>query len=270
MRKWVAACALLFSALPLFGQANALPSGNVTVIFRDLLAQIEKIPIFDDHSHPGYADDPDVDAMAAPPGSSALRLRTDNPELIAASKALFQYPYSDNSPDHMRWLIDKKKELKSTEGSQYFDRILDQLGIETVIANRVAMPDYLDRKRFLWAFFVDSFLFPFDNRAIRERNIDEQTYIPLQEKKLQREMKQANLAALPQSLNGYLAFVTRILEEDARTEESRSSLKLPIFARCTSLIRRRCKQQLCMTNTMAGECLPRKSTLFFRTLSSAI
>jgi uncharacterized protein len=216
MRKWAAAFVLLSSALPLLGQADAVPSGNMTSTFRDMLSQIERIPIFDNHSHPGYADDPDVDAMTSPPGSSALRLRADNPELIAASKALFQYPYNDNSPEHMRWLIDKKKELKNREGGQYFDRILDQLGIETVIANRVAMPDYLDRKRFLWAFFVDSFLFPFDNRSIRERNIDEQTYIPLQEKNLQREMKQANLSALPQSLNEYLAFVSRILEENTR------------------------------------------------------
>ena len=216
MKKWAVTCALFSSALPLLAQADALPSGNLAAIFRDLLAQIEKIPIFDDHSHPGYADDPDVDAMTSPPGSSALRLRADNPELIAASKALFQYPYDDNSPEHARWLIDKKKELKSTEeGIQYFDRILDRLGIETVIANRVAMPDYLDRKRFLWAFFVDSFLFPFDNRAIRDRNVDERTYIPMQEKKLQREMKQASLSRLPDSLRDYLSFVTRVMEENA-------------------------------------------------------
>ncbi len=83
-----------------------------------------------------------------------------------------------------------------------------------MLANRVAMPDYLDKKRFLWAFFVDSFLFPFDNRRILERNVDEQTYIPLQEKKLRRELKQAGLTAIPDSLPGYLRFVTHILEQN--------------------------------------------------------
>ena len=185
-----------------------------SAIRRDLLAQIERIPIFDNHSHPGYADDPDVDAMASPPGSSVLRLRPDNPELLTASHALFQYPYEDFSADHARWLINRKSLLKRQQGPAYFDHVLDRLGIETVIANRVAMPEYLDKRRFLWAFFVDSFLFPFDNRQIRERNIDEQTYLPLQEKKLRRELTQAGLSSLPASLEEYLQFISRILTEN--------------------------------------------------------
>jgi hypothetical protein len=76
------------------------------------------------------------------------------------------------------------------------------------------MPDYLDRKRFLWAFFVDSFLFPFDNTNIRMSNADEQVYMPLQEKLLKREFEQAGLQALPDSLDGYLRFVTKVLELD--------------------------------------------------------
>lgn len=175
---------------------------------------INRIPIFDNHSHPGYADDPDVDAMASPPGSAALRLRPENPELVAASKALFAYPYDDYAPGHTRWLIEKKAQLKQQQGVQYFNGILDRLGIETVIANRVAMPPYLDSKRFLWACFVDSFLFPFDNRTLRESNVDEQTYIPLQEKVFRRELAQAGLQSLPGSFHGYLEFVSRVLEQN--------------------------------------------------------
>ncbi len=218
-RFWVSAAGgagatVLAASFLLHAQATAYGSGNVQAVYRELLPQINKVQIFDDHSHPGYADDPDVDAMASPPGSSTLRLRADNPELVSASKALFGYPFADFAPQHAQWLIAKKAELKKREGKQYFDGILDQLGIETVIANRVAMPDYLDSKRFLWAFFVDSFLFPFDNQQIRERNVDEQTYIPLQEKKLHREMKQAGLTEMPDTLNGYLRFVSRILVQD--------------------------------------------------------
>ncbi len=179
-----------------------------------LAAEINRIPIFDNHSHPGYADDSDVDAMASPPGSAALRLRPENPELVAASKALFAYPYDDYSPDHTRWLINKKSQLKQQQGKQYFNGILDRLGIETAIANRVAMPNYLDPKRFLWACFVDSFLFPFDNRRLRDSNVDEQTYLPLQEKKFRRDLAEAGLHSLPDSFNGYLQFVSRVLEQN--------------------------------------------------------
>jgi hypothetical protein len=74
-------------------QARPFPGPDVQQIYQRLLPQIEKIPAFDHHAHPGFSDDPDVDAMAAPPDASeALRTRDDNPELIAAAKALFGYP----------------------------------------------------------------------------------------------------------------------------------------------------------------------------------
>ncbi|MGD0183215.1 MAG: hypothetical protein ABSC15_25680, partial [Terriglobales bacterium] len=50
------------------GQARPLSGPDVQQIYQRLLPQIEKIPIFDHHAHPGYSDDSDVDAMAAPPG----------------------------------------------------------------------------------------------------------------------------------------------------------------------------------------------------------
>jgi len=81
-------------------QARPFPGPDVQQIYQRLLPQIEKIPAFDHHAHPGHADDPDVDAMAAPPNASeALRTRDDNPELAVAAKALFGYPYADLSPD---------------------------------------------------------------------------------------------------------------------------------------------------------------------------
>ena len=49
----------------------ALPGPDVQQIYHRLLPQIDKIPAFDHHAHPGFADDPDVDAMAAPPDASA-------------------------------------------------------------------------------------------------------------------------------------------------------------------------------------------------------
>jgi predicted TIM-barrel fold metal-dependent hydrolase len=154
--------------------------------------------------------------MAAPPGSAALRERDTNPELVAAAKALFGYPYNDLSPEHAKWLIQKKAELKKTEGNQYFSHILDKLNIEQGVANRAMMADYLDRNRFVWVFFADSFMWPFDNQRERSRNPDEQVYIPLQEKMLHRFMQQENVSKLPPSFADYLTFVTRTLEDNQK------------------------------------------------------
>jgi hypothetical protein len=198
------------------GQARPLPAADVPQIYQRLLPQIERIPIFDHHAHPGYSDDPDVDAMAAPPGSAALRERDTNPELIAAAKALFGYPYNDLSPEHAKWLVQKKTELKKERGSAYFSDILDKLNIEQGVANRAAMADYLDRKRFVWVLFADSFMWPFDNQRERSRNPDEEVYIPLQEKMLHRSMQQEGLGKLPADFSEYLKFVSRRLEDDQR------------------------------------------------------
>jgi len=199
-----------------FGQARPLAGPDVPQIYQRLLPQIEKIPIFDHHAHPGFADDPDVDAMASPPGSAALRTRDTNPELVAASKALFGYPYNDLSPEHAKWLVQKKTELKKAQGTAYFSNLLDKLNIEQGVANRAMMADYLDPKRFAWVFFADSFMWPFDNQRERARNRDQEVYLPLQEKMLHRWMQQESVDKLPPDLAGYLTFVTRTLEDNQK------------------------------------------------------
>ena len=198
------------------GQARPLPGPDVQQIYQRLLPQIEKIPIFDHHAHPGFSDDPDVDAMAGPPGIYALRIRDTNPELISAAKELFGYPYDDLSPEHAKWLIQKKAELKKERGNAYFSDILDKLNIEQGVANRAMMADYLDPKRFVWVFFVDSFMWPFDNQRERSRNADEEVYIPLQEKMLHRWMQQEGLSKLPADFAEYLKFVSRTLEDNQK------------------------------------------------------
>jgi hypothetical protein len=209
---------LLIGALPTLAasQARPLPGPDVQQIYQRLLPQIEKIPIFDHHAHPGFSDDPDIDAMAAPPGVYALRLRDTNPELIAAAKALFGYPYDDLSPEHAKWLVQKKTELKKERGNAYFSDILDKLNIEQGVANRAVMADYLDPKRFVWVFFVDSFMWPFDNQRERARNADEEVYIPLQEKMLHHWMQQEGVSKLPADFGEYLKFVSRTLQDNEK------------------------------------------------------
>jgi predicted TIM-barrel fold metal-dependent hydrolase len=197
-----------------WAQARPLAGSDVAQIYERLLPQIEKIAIFDHHAHPGFFDDPDVDAMAAPPGNFPVRDRETNPELVAAAKALFGYPYGDISPEHARWLIAKKAELKKSQGEQYFSHILDQLNIEQSVANRAQMAPYLDPQRFVWVMFSDSFLWPFDNSRERSRNTDEEVYIPLQEKMLHRYLEQEKVSQLPSELGDYLAFITRTLEHN--------------------------------------------------------
>jgi len=209
---------IAFASAQVMAQARPLPGNDVQQIYQRLLPQIDKIPAFDHHAHPGFADDADVDAMAAPPNATeALRTRDDNPELAVAAKALFGYPYNDFSPQHAQWLIDKKNELKKQlAGTAYFNSILDKINTESSVANRAMMADYLDAKRFPWVFFADSFMWPFNNTRETARNSDEGVYIPLQEKMLHRWMQQENVSQLPANFADYLTFISRVLEDNSK------------------------------------------------------
>jgi hypothetical protein len=214
-----ACTAMCFSCFSI-AQTRPFPGPDVQQIYQRLLPQIEKIAAFDHHAHPGYSDDPDVDAMAAPPDASApLRTRDDNPELIAAAKALFGYPFGDLSTEHAKWLVAKKAELRKQQpGTAYFNLILDKLNIEASVANRAMMPDYLDSRRFPWVFFADSFMWPFNNERETARNPDEGVFIPLQEKMLHRWMQQENVSKLPANFGDYLDFITRVLVDNRKKD----------------------------------------------------
>ena len=196
-------------------QARPYPSGDLKKTYERLLKQIEAIPMYDNHAHPGFSDDTDVDAMASPPGESAtLRLREDNPEFVAAARSLFGYPYDDFRPEHAKWLVDKKRAAQQSGGVAYFDSILDKLNTDICLANRAMMAPYLNPKRFHWVFFGDSFFYPFDNSAERASTPDMGVYVPLQEKMLARWKKQEGVEGLPEDLAGYEDFVRRTMADN--------------------------------------------------------
>src|SRR5258706_16331339 len=104
-------------------QSTPYPSANLQKLYEDLLAKINKIPMYDNHAHPGYADDSDVDAMASPPDESAtLRLRDDNPEFVAGAKALFGYPHYEFKPKNAQGVARKKKSGGKNGRGGYFYR----------------------------------------------------------------------------------------------------------------------------------------------------
>jgi hypothetical protein len=186
-------------------------------MYQKLRREIAGIKVFDDHGHPGFSDDSDVDAMSIPPDSALpFRLREDNLEFVDAARALFGYRYNDFTPEHVSSLVQEKKRLRESLGAGYFSRILDQVGIETAVANRVAMPEYLQPARFRWVFFVDAFLFPLNNQQLAAKNPDMKLNVPMEEKLLQRYLAQAHLHKLPGDFGGYLRFISQIVEANQK------------------------------------------------------
>jgi uncharacterized protein len=207
----------LTACATLAAQSRPLVDPAAAAIYQRLLPQIQTIKLFDHHAHPAFPDDADVDIAPPPPGSTPLRLRDDNPETSAAARALFGFPFADMKGAHGKWLVEKKAALKKQHaGAAYFNTILDRLGIETSMANRVAMASYLDPARFKWVFFADCYMFPFDNSALAARNTDEAVYMPLQTRLRQQYAQQLGVQSLPPTFAGYLTFVSQSLDANQK------------------------------------------------------
>src|SRR5580765_7040282 len=82
-----------------------------------LLAEAMRIKVIDNHSHPpklvgpGEKDD-DFDALPCDPISQMdppFQTRPENPRILKAWKALWAYPYNDNSPEHVKAVIAAKQ-----------------------------------------------------------------------------------------------------------------------------------------------------------------
>ena len=198
-------------------RSSPYPPTDVHKLYEDLLGKINTIPLYDNHSHPGFADDSDMDARplrrtkAASCGSATTTLNSSR--LRNHCSAI---PTTTSIPNTPSGSPTARKQPKKSGSSTYLDQILDKLNIETCLANRAFMAPYLDSKRFHWVFFGDSFFYPFDNRDQTAKTPDMGVYIPLQEKMLARYKRQMSVEALPADLAGYEAFVRTTMADNQK------------------------------------------------------
>ena len=190
-----------------------------------LLDEINHIKAIDNHSHPpalngphGEKDD-DFDALPCDPlepTDAGWFFREDNPVYIQAWQKMFGYKYDDFKPEHVKELIAAKEAVKQREGDNYPNWVLDQLGIETELANRVALGPGLQPPRFRWVPFDDILLFPLNNSSLKAQSPDRKIFFGREELLLKRYLKQLNLSTLPASLVEYEKTVITPLLESQR------------------------------------------------------
>jgi predicted TIM-barrel fold metal-dependent hydrolase len=210
---FVCACAAAFLSTSLIdAQAAVDPK---------LAAEIAGIKAIDNHAHPVRATgqgpkDDEYDALPVEtmtPFSEPVRLRTGSPDTIAAWRALWGYPYNDRAPNHIAELAATRKGIQREQGERYPAWALDRMGVETMLANRVAMGPTVDRPRFLWVSFVDALMLPLKNDALAARNADAQAFFADEERLLARYLRECSATALPATLDEYLNnVVTKTLE----------------------------------------------------------
>ena len=220
MRNSFPALLLLLVLLPI------AEASSQTTADPQLLTAVEKIKAVDNHAHPlryvppGQKPDDEFDALpldAIGPIPLPVRLNPGNLEFVEAWRDLYGYKHDDMSEAHMRDLLQTKQRIAAEQGDRFPVWALDQLGIETMFANRVAMGRGLAAPRFRWVSFVDPLLFPLSNEAAKKSNPDYRGFYPGEERLLKRYLASAGLKALPATLDAYLAkVVTATLEAEKR------------------------------------------------------
>ena len=223
MRNLALTCVFLSASLALFGQSRQtqdLPSDGAPN--PALLDEINHIKAIDNHAHPpslpgpnGEKDD-DYDALPCDPlepTDAGLMFREDNPVYLKAWQKMFGYKYDDATPEHVQELLTAKEQVKKREGDNYPNWVLDQLGIESELANRIALGPGQHPPNFLWVPFDDTLLFPLNNSSLAAQSPDRKIFFGREESLFARYMNDLGSNGVPATLADYTAkIVTAILE----------------------------------------------------------
>lgn len=197
----------------LFGMIASSPVHAQVAADRDLLAEIFKIKAIDNHAHPlkyvaeGEKPDDEYDALpldVIEPFPLPVRLSPTNAEFVRAWHDLFGYTHKDMSDAHVTELMKIKERVTRERGDGFPAWVLDQLNIETMFANRVAMGRGLTAPRFRWVAFDDALIFPLNNGAAEASNRDYKAFYPSEERLLKRYLSDLKIKALPLTLDAYL------------------------------------------------------------------
>ena len=177
----------------------------------DLQSEIDRVPAIDNHAHPvryvpaGNPPDRFFDALPVDniePQSDPVNLRLGAPAIADAARTLY------GSTDRAA----KQRTIEQRRDG-YPAWVLDQAGIETLLANRVEMGPSIQPPRFRWVPYIDALLFPLSTSALAARNSDRKSFFALENILLQRYLQDANLTASPGTLDDYLIrVVTPTLE----------------------------------------------------------
>jgi uncharacterized protein len=189
-----------------------------------LVSEIAKIRAVDNHTHVAKlvgAGEVDRDFDALPcdiiePGGDVAWASQDNPRVLQAWKKLYGYKYDDRKPEHVRELIATREQVMRTQGDNFPTWVLDQLGIEYLFANRIAMGRGLNAPRFRWVPFNDALLTPVASTSM-ENTPDRKAFYASEAKILKKYLGEAQLNAVPATLDEYVAkVVTATLESQKK------------------------------------------------------
>src|SRR5690242_19563534 len=186
-----------------------------------LVAFIGSVRAVDNHTHVNTTvpRDSESDALpldGLPPFALPARISADNPELIDGYRALYEYRYSDLTEPHRVELRAAMQRIAREQGERFPEWVLDKIGIEVMLTNRIAMGPGVAPPRFRWVSYVDALMLPLSTVAERAATPDYRVLYPLEHRLLRRYLADLHFAKLPPTLDGYLRTVVTLTLERQR------------------------------------------------------
>ena len=160
-----------------------------------LATEISGIKAIDNHAHPVLvaAGDREFDALPV----DNMEPQSDP---VAQRPGVWKTPFTAAS----------KAAAKAKYGDGYPAWVLDQIGVETMLANRVAMGASVQPPRFRWVPYADALLFPLDTTQIASRNPDRKAFFALEDKlrarlsqRIGRQRRARHAGRLPDTRSGH-------------------------------------------------------------------
>jgi len=182
-----------------------------------LVSEINKIKAVDNHTHvpklvgQGEKDD-EYDALPCggyvEPSDDPNMARPDNPLFLEAWQKLYGYRFTDKSTEHVKELLAAKQIVKRKQSDNFPVWVLDQLGTEYMLANRIAMGRGLVQSRFLWVPFDDALMYPLETESMVDTP-DRKFFYQREALLLKRYMNDSGTTALPSTVGNYIDKVIR-------------------------------------------------------------
>jgi hypothetical protein len=200
------------------GMGGTATGADPSSVDAELAAFIEKIQAVDNHTHVNTIEPDDEGSDALPlhlllPFEIPVRLRETSPDWLAAYKAIYDYPHSELNAETMKELMGTMERVAQEKGEKFPEWILDKVGIEVMLANRLAMGPGLAPPRFRWVSYVDALLLPLSTKAEEALSPDRAKLFPVLAGQLQGHMADLQVERAPATLDGYLkTVVTPTLE----------------------------------------------------------
>lgn len=180
-----------------------------------LAKYIDSIPAIDNHAHvvaPDMAHDRGYDALRCdqlpppttlPPANLRFGVQTR-----MTWKALYGVEPATAEQADAR-LPQVQGAARKAHVNDYFEWVLKQANIATVLANRTSMAAELKPPHFRWVPYADALLFPLNNSALKRANPDRKALFGMEEELLRQYLADSSVSSLPATLDEYVNRVVR-------------------------------------------------------------